>query len=143
LVRRARAGADAARARATVARRTAGADGVRHLDGRPARGSRAPARAGGGDRPVARTRRGDPGRVPRAEDRSRGPGPRAEPVSAENAERKVVLAALAGNLGIAATKFGAAWWSGSAARLSEGVHSLVVTTNELPLLYGMRGAGDP
>ena len=64
-------------------------------------------------------------------------------MSAENAERKVVLAALAGNLGIAVTKFGAAWWSGSAAMLSEGVHTLVDTTNELLLLYGMRRAAEP
>ena len=58
----------------------------------------------------------------------------------ETSERRVVLAALAGNLCIAITKFGAAWWSGSSAMLSEGVHSLVDTINELLLLYGMRQA---
>jgi cation diffusion facilitator family transporter len=49
----------------------------------------------------------------------------------------VVYAALAGNLLVAATKFGAAAVSGSASMLSEGVHSLVDTINEVLLLYGM------
>ena len=60
--------------------------------------------------------------------------------TADTSERKVVYAALAGNLCIAVTKFGAAWWTGSTAMLSEGVHSLVDTTNEVLLLYGMRRA---
>src|ERR1700760_71864 len=48
-----------------------------------------------------------------------------------------VWAALAGNLGVAAAKLGAAAWPGSAAMLSEAVHSLVDTINELLLLYGI------
>lgn len=52
----------------------------------------------------------------------------------------VVYAALAGNLAVAIAKFAAAGFSGSAAMLSEGVHSLVDTTNEVLLLYGMHRA---
>lgn len=52
----------------------------------------------------------------------------------------VVYAALAGNLGVAIAKFVAAGLSGSSAMLSEGVHSLVDTTNEVLLLYGMHRA---
>ena len=54
--------------------------------------------------------------------------------------RKVVHAALAGNLAIAVTKFVAAVMTGSSAMLSEGVHSVVDTANELLLLHGMRRA---
>jgi cation diffusion facilitator family transporter len=56
---------------------------------------------------------------------------------------KVVYAALGGNLIIAIAKFVAAGISGSSAMLSEGVHSLVDTVNELLLLYGLRRAGMP
>ncbi len=55
----------------------------------------------------------------------------------------VVYAALAGNLAIAVIKFVAAAITGSSAMLSEGVHSLVDTFNELLLLYGMAQADKP
>jgi cation diffusion facilitator family transporter len=57
--------------------------------------------------------------------------------------KTVVYAALVGNLAIAAIKFVAASVTGSAAMLSEGVHSLVDTINELLLLYGLRQAAQP
>lgn len=57
--------------------------------------------------------------------------------------KKVVIAALAGNMAIAACKFGAAFLSGSTATLAEAVHSLADTGNQGLLLVGMRLAARP
>ncbi len=59
----------------------------------------------------------------------------------DTSSKTVVYAALAGNLLVAATKGVAAALTGSASMLSEAVHSLVDTGNELLLLYGMHRAG--
>lgn len=51
---------------------------------------------------------------------------------------RVLLTALAANVGIAVAKFGAAAITGSSAMLTEGVHSLVDSTNQVLLLYGTK-----
>jgi cation diffusion facilitator family transporter len=56
---------------------------------------------------------------------------------------RVIYAALAGNFLVALTKFWAAAWTGSSAMLSEGVHSLVDTSNQGLLLYGIHRAARP
>ena len=57
---------------------------------------------------------------------------------------RVVLAALGGNGAIALAKFAAAWLSGSSAMLTEAVHSLVDTGDQLLLLAGQaRGRKPP
>jgi cation diffusion facilitator family transporter len=57
--------------------------------------------------------------------------------------RKVVVAALAGNIAIALCKFGAAYASRSTSTLAEAVHSLADTANQGLLLVGMRLAARP
>ena len=57
--------------------------------------------------------------------------------------KKAIFAALIGNSLIAVTKFAAAIHTGSAAMMSEGIHSLVDTGNQVLLLWGIRASNRP
>ena len=57
--------------------------------------------------------------------------------------KKVIYAALIGNTLISITKFAAAVITGSSAMLSEGIHSLVDTGNQILLLHGLKQAAKP
>ena len=57
--------------------------------------------------------------------------------------KTVIIAALIGNSLVSITKFAAAAMTGSSAMLSEGIHSVVDTGNQVLLLYGMKRAQKP
>lgn len=56
---------------------------------------------------------------------------------------KTVLAALAANGGIAVSKFGAAFFTGSGTMLAEAIHSSADCLNQIMLLWGMKEAQAP
>ncbi|PHR15232.1 MAG: cation transporter [Sphingopyxis sp.] len=58
-------------------------------------------------------------------------------------ENLVLFGALSANLGIAVAKFIAASITGSSSMLSEGIHSVVDSFNQVLLLYGEHRAGKP
>jgi cation diffusion facilitator family transporter len=62
---------------------------------------------------------------------------------ASYSSKRVIYAALLGNLLVALTKIAAAVATGSSAMASEAIHSLVDTGNEILLLYGLRRASRP
>lgn len=62
---------------------------------------------------------------------------------AVHGSRTVIYAALGGNAAIAVMKFAASWFTGSSAMLSEAIHSVVDTGNQLLLLFGLRRSAKP
>ncbi len=61
----------------------------------------------------------------------------------DTSSKKVIYAALIGNSLVAITKFIAAFMTGSSAMLSEGIHSVVDTGNQVLLLLGLSRAKKP
>src|SRR4051812_10390178 len=61
----------------------------------------------------------------------------------ESESKSAIVAAVLGNLAIAVIKFIASVFTGSAAMMSEGVHSMVDTGNGLLMLYGVYKSHKP
>jgi cation diffusion facilitator family transporter len=64
-------------------------------------------------------------------------------LSAHAENNRTLIIALAANLGIAVSKFVAAGITGSSAMLTEGVHSVVDSANQLLLIWGRRQSKKP
>lgn len=64
-------------------------------------------------------------------------------MSAEGHDNRTLLIAFAANLGIAVSKFVAAAFTGSSAMLTEGIHSVVDSLNQVLLLWGRRQSRKP
>ncbi|MDX1737120.1 MAG: cation transporter, partial [Alphaproteobacteria bacterium] len=61
----------------------------------------------------------------------------------DHSSKAVILWAAIANTGIGVAKFFGAWLTGSAAMLSEAIHSMVDVSNQLLLLVGLRIAAKP
>jgi len=64
-------------------------------------------------------------------------------MSAHTTRTRTLVVALLANLGIAVSKFVAAAITGSSAMLTEGVHSVVDSVNQLLLMWGRRQSKKP
>ena len=64
-------------------------------------------------------------------------------MSSPTASNRTLIIALLANLGIAIAKFIAAGITGSSAMLTEGIHSVVDSTNQLLLMWGRRQSRKP